>query len=249
MSISETLSLDRNLALPLWRQIEVALTDDIRSGKIAGGIRLPSAGELAARLGVNRHTVRRALTALAQRGLLRVEFGRGTFVQESVIDYPIGRRTRFRQNMDQLNLEALCELLAIEQCIPAARIAQALGLARRENAWRVEYMSRADGRVFDHCEAYFSVLRFPELDQVFGQTRSVTATLAAFGIHDYFRRYTRVAARLPGATVARVLNQSVRRPVLEVESLNVDAQGFPVQYGLTRFAGERVQLLLATDAA
>jgi GntR family phosphonate transport system transcriptional regulator len=243
----EHASIDRDRAQPLWQQIESNLQDDIASGQFGRGARLPPAGILARRLGVNRHTVRRALAALAQRGLLRVEPGRGTFVHDTAIDYPIGKRTRFRQNMDQLNVSRTCEVLKIEQLVASTRVTEALALVRRERAWRVEYTSRADGRAFDHCEAYFPAARFPGLDQVFARTHSVTATLAEFNVRDYFRRYTRVAARLPSAAVARVLEQPARRPVLEVESLNVDARGMPVQYGLTRFAGERVQLLLATD--
>src|SRR5919107_523901 len=61
-----------------WRRV----ADDIRS-HIGDGIIsdvLPSELELAARYGVNRHTVRRAIAALTADGLLRVERGRGTFV-------------------------------------------------------------------------------------------------------------------------------------------------------------------------
>lgn len=240
-------SIDRECAQPLWQQIESRLHSDISSGALLRGARLPSAGTLAQSLGVNRHTVRRALAALAQRGLVRVEPGRGTFVPDAAIDYPIGKRTRFRNNMDRLNVSRLCEVLEIEQIVPSARIAEALALVRHERAWRVEYISRADGRAFDHSEAYFPAARFPALDGVFARTHSVTATLAEFGVRDYFRQHTRVAARLPSPAIARALEQTVRRPVLEVESLNVDSRGVPVQYGLTRFAGERVQLLMSAQ--
>lgn len=81
---------------------------------------------------------------------------------------------------------------------------------------------------------------------MFQRTGSVTRTLAEFGVPDYFRSYTRVTARLAGAVTARILEQAADLPVLEVESLNVDAQNQPVQYGLTCFAAERVQLVLST---
>jgi GntR family phosphonate transport system transcriptional regulator len=43
-----------------------------------------------------------------------------------------------------------------------------------------------------------------------------------------------------------VLEQSPELPVLVVESLNVDDKNQPVQYGLTCFAAERVQLVMST---
>ena len=42
----------------IWKTITAALTHDIATGKYAPGDRLPTAAQLAARFGVNRHTVR-----------------------------------------------------------------------------------------------------------------------------------------------------------------------------------------------
>ena len=52
--------------LALWRQIESALTEEIQSGLLQPGDRLPPESELAERFRVNRHTVRRAVAALQQ---------------------------------------------------------------------------------------------------------------------------------------------------------------------------------------
>jgi GntR family phosphonate transport system transcriptional regulator len=232
---------------PLWRQIESNLLEGIRSGRYARGQRLPAALKLAREFDVNRHTVRRALSVLEQRGLLRTEVGRGTFVREETYDYRIGRRTSFTQNMLQLNVSSDNIVIGAAQVTPPQRVAQLLGLARGSRAWRVETSALADGRAIDHGEVYFPLARFPGLDLVFQRTRSVTRTLAEYGVENYFRRLTKVSALLPSAATARVLGQPASRPVLQVESLNVDSQGSPVQYGLTYFAGERVQLVLAPE--
>jgi GntR family phosphonate transport system transcriptional regulator len=232
---------------PLWKQIESDLLDGIRSGRYARGQRLPAALKLARDFDVNRHTVRRALAVLEERGLLRTEVGRGTFVCEETYDYRIGRRTSFTQNMQQLNVESDNRVLGVAQVAAPARVAQLLGLVRGGPVWRVESSAIADRTAIDHCEAYFPAARFPGLDHVFERTRSVTRTLAEYGIDNYFRTLTKVSAQLPSAVTARVLGQPVARPVLQVESLNVDSHGIPVQYGLTYFAGERVHLVVASD--
>src|SRR5919197_299343 len=47
---------------------------------------------------VNRHTVRRALATLAERGLVRAERGSGTYVEATRrIAYPLRSRTRFSE--------------------------------------------------------------------------------------------------------------------------------------------------------
>lgn len=74
------LGTDDRDGLSRWARIERELREDIELGGLVPGSRLPSEHLLAERFGVNRHTVRRALSALQERGLIRVEQGKGTFV-------------------------------------------------------------------------------------------------------------------------------------------------------------------------
>lgn len=137
--------IERGRGVALWSQISAILADDILKGVLRQGEQLPSAQELAARFNVNRHTVRRAMAALEQRDLVRTEQGRGTFVQEHALDYPISRRTRFTQNMRNLNVEADIEVLEDAREIPPPQVAQALGMDRHAHAYRIETISCADG--------------------------------------------------------------------------------------------------------
>jgi GntR family transcriptional regulator len=66
--------------LPLHSQLETTLRSLIQSGQVAIGAILPGELDLAAQLGVSRHTVRHALGVLTSEGLLRRERGRGTTV-------------------------------------------------------------------------------------------------------------------------------------------------------------------------
>ena len=66
--------------IPLHSQLETTLRRLIEQGQISTGAVLPGELELAAQLGVSRHTVRHALGVLTNEGLLRRERGRGTTV-------------------------------------------------------------------------------------------------------------------------------------------------------------------------
>lgn len=57
-----------------------ALTEDIESGTLAPGTRLPAHRDLAGRLGIAVGTVTKAYAELDRRGLVRGVHGRGTFV-------------------------------------------------------------------------------------------------------------------------------------------------------------------------
>lgn len=61
-------------------EVERAILARIAAGGLGGDGRLPTCTELAAQLGSSKNTVSKAYQSLAQRGYLRTERGRGTFV-------------------------------------------------------------------------------------------------------------------------------------------------------------------------
>ena len=77
----------------LWRRIADDIENSIAQGVYEPGSKLPGEVEIAERFGVNRHTVRRALSELTERGLVRAERGSGTYVETTRLPYPIRSRT------------------------------------------------------------------------------------------------------------------------------------------------------------
>ena len=238
--------VERGSGVAVWRQIGEALADDIRNKLYQPGEQLPPEPELATRFAVNRHTIRRAMGELELSGLVRIEQGRGTFVQEHAIDYAIGRRTRFSQNLAAQGMRGHTEILGCQE-LRAPEIARHLGLARTAPVLHVQMCGRAEERTIDVAEHYFDPKRFPGLEDAVRDTQSISRALVKFGIADYTRKWSRITAAMPSAPVARLLNQPKTRPVLQVEALNVDIDGEPVQYSMTRFAGDWVQLTVADN--
>ncbi len=76
------LSLDRQSTLPLFVQIRDQIRDQIASGILRQGERIPPTRELATRLGVHRTTVANAYDELQAEGWIAGHVGRGTFVAE-----------------------------------------------------------------------------------------------------------------------------------------------------------------------
>ncbi len=72
---------------PRYRAIADALQEDIASGRIASGARLPTHRELARQLHVTVGTVTRAYVEAERRGLITGEVGRGTFVRPAMNEY------------------------------------------------------------------------------------------------------------------------------------------------------------------
>jgi len=66
---------------PTYLQIVEALADDIATGRLPAGTRLPPHRELAYQLGLSPNTTSRAYAEAVKRALLKGEVGRGTFVR------------------------------------------------------------------------------------------------------------------------------------------------------------------------
>jgi len=237
------MSLTRGEGVALWRQIATQLEEEIRRRTFGPGQRLPTEQELARRFGVNRHTVRRSVASLEDRGFVRAEQGRGTFVQENVLDYQVGKRTRFSETIRRQQKTPKGELLqALE--VPADRIvAKGLKIKPGAPVIRLDTMGYADESPISVAAHYFPARRFPDFIAVYKSSRSITAALKRSGVADYTRQSTRVTTRMPDSEEARLLRLPRNRPVLVAESVNVDQDGKPIEFGVARFAGDRVQIV------
>lgn len=226
----------------LWSAIATTLTGEISAGHYRPGDRLPTEAALAARFGVNRHTVRHALADLAERGLVHSRQGAGVFVAQRPTDYPLGRRVRFHQNVLAAGQTPSRRISRDETRPCDADEARALRLKPGDPVHVVEGVSLADGQPIAAFRSVFPAARFPDLTHVLRETQSITRALAALGLTDYTRAETRLTAQSADPVLALALAIRTGAPVLRTVAINVDPRGVPVEQGTTWFAGERVTL-------
>ena len=79
--LEETASIDRGSYEPAYAQIAKFLRQSMSTGALRPGDQLPSEAQLCERYGVSPMTVRRAINALVEQGVVIAEQGRGTFVK------------------------------------------------------------------------------------------------------------------------------------------------------------------------
>jgi GntR family transcriptional regulator, phosphonate transport system regulatory protein len=238
-------SSDRALkGVTLWRRIADDVEQEIIAGVYAAGERLPGEVDIAQRFDVNRHTVRRALAELAQRGLVRAERGSGTFVAMRRLAYPIGTRTRFSEIVGGAGREVGGRLMAESEEPASDVIAERLRVPVGAPVARLEILRSADGLPICAGTTWLPARRFPGIAQVFRTKRGMTATLAHFGIRDYRRSTTRISATSADALDAQRLQTVPGRSLLLVDSVDVLPSGEPVLTSRSRFAPDRVELLV-----
>lgn len=232
----------------LWTSIALSLTGDIAEGRYQTGDQLPTEAQLAARFGVNRHTVRRALASLAEQGLVHARRGAGVFVTSRPTDYPIGRRVRFHQNIAAGGQTPGKRMLSVQTRSADTREAEALNLAEGDPVHVCDGLSLVDGQPVAIFNSVFPAARLPGLIQALEHTASVTQALRQCGVPDYTRQSTRITAKLANSVQSQHLLVPEGAPIIRTSSINVDPNGQPVEYGRTWFAGDRVTLTLGAEA-
>lgn len=236
--------MERGGGIALWRQIAELIRSEIAAGTHGPGERLPPEADLAARFGVNRHTLRRAMAVLAEENVVRIDQGRGTFVQSGRLSYPIRRRTRFSEIVSAQAREPSGRMIGHRLEPADERVAERLKVPAGTPLHRVETLSVADGVPISLADHWIPADRFPRLVEVYAETGSFTKVLAAHGVADYTRRSTRVSARIADPAEAQRLGLAAGAAVLVTENIDVDAAGLPVQTSVTLFAGDRIELVI-----
>lgn len=229
---------------PIWRAIADALRSDIAEGRYGPGDKLPTEAALAERFGVNRHTVRHGISALVEEGLVRTRRGAGAFVAATPTDYPIGNRVRFHENLIAAGRRPEKRVLALEERAATRGEAHALQIEAGDPVCAYHGLSLADGQPIAVFESLFPLGHLPGIPAALRATSSVTQALLRVGVDDYIRVSTRLTAVRATATNALLLQVAEGDPLLRSSSVNQSAQGTPVEYGRTWFAGDRVTLTL-----
>ena len=226
-----------------WRRVADGIRAAIGDGTMIE--RLPAEGELARRYGVNRHTVRRAIAALAADGLVRAERGRGTFVDRPAprLPYPVGPRTRFSENIHAQSRRPLGRLVRADRTRADTEAAAALDCPVGAPLHRLETLSVADGLPLSVATHWLSAERFPGIVQGYAESGSFTEAMRRAGIDDYRRRETRVSAERVSRADAELLAAVPDGLVLVARAIDVDMAGRPIQVLRTRFHADRMELV------
>lgn len=229
--------------LPLYVQIADELRRNIQETIYEIGDRLPTETELSQRFGVNRHTLRRAIEILKNEGIVRVDRGRGTFVASAPISFAIGERVRYNEMLKAQGLKPSKKTLRIVELPADSAIAKRLEIDIGDEVILFERLSLADDLPISIASSYFPSQRFPNLVVHCQHYQSISTMLDREYNCDHIRRSTRISARVVQPRDARLLEIPFNSPILLTESINIDRDGQVIEYGVTRFRSDRMELV------
>lgn len=83
MPLADSIRLQANTAPALYEQLRLQIIEQVRSGELPSGVRLPTVRALAAELGIAPHTVARAYKELEAGGMIATRGKQGSFIADT----------------------------------------------------------------------------------------------------------------------------------------------------------------------
>jgi GntR family transcriptional regulator len=226
---------------PLWVQAKSALRAQIADGEVRPGSRLPPERELCRMLAISRVTLRKALSALVEEGVLRAAHGRGWYVAAPERkDWP-NTLESFSETARRMGLVASSRVLRCELGTSTFDEAEAFQIAPGTSLYRLDRVRMLDGVPIAVDESLVPADIAPALDGVDFTNHSLYDTIAKLGFH-LVQADTTIEARPADAVLAGHLTIAVGTPVLEMREIVRDHTQRPLLSSAIRYAGDRYRL-------
>jgi GntR family transcriptional regulator len=235
-------SLDKNLPVPLYHQLQRLLQAEIESGKWQADEQLPNEAKLADRFGVSKITVRQALHDLVNLGYVRREQGRGTFITKRKFDEGPRELTSFTEEMMRHRLVASSRLLSQMVVDADARVTRALGLPARSPVYVLKRVRLSAGEPVSVQTAHIPADFVPGL--VVDEAASLYEILQSrYDLYPARARETYTAAAADQA-VAELLGIPTGSPVFAVERITMSLNERPFEFVQSTVRGDRYWIVL-----
>src|SRR3954452_24389858 len=229
-------------------QVRQGLLEDLVSGKLEAGAKLPNENDIADRFGVSRATVREAVGALLTEGYLTRRHGSGTYVTKAprsrhALDTTVSYTAMIREAGRAPGETVISKVVRP----PAAHECELLDLAADEPILEVERVRLADERPVIYSrdripEALLRGIPEHELDS------SLYVILERAG-HPVFRASAELLPALADDRLSELLEVECGTPLLHIDQVDYDARGRAVMLSLEWHVADAFELIVNRRAS
>jgi GntR family transcriptional regulator len=232
--------------IPVYVRIRETLRDEITTGLLKRGERLPPEHELATKFSVSRMTIRESIEDLVDEGLLYRRHGVGTFVAFPHLQRDHTRLTSFFDKADEEGMEVRAELLSREVMPARAVVARALDLPPGSRVIRIKTLRYANNVPITVHDAYLPHALFADLINADLEHQGLWALIEKCG-YKVKRAVQRLEARDADKELAELMKVKEGSPILFKERTVYAADGTPVEFTYCYNRGDVYSLTVALE--
>jgi DNA-binding GntR family transcriptional regulator len=234
--------IDRNNPIPIYQQLQEWMRRNILDGTWGENYQLQAEDDLAEALNINRGTLRNAIKALIDEGLLIRIHGKGTFVAAKMVEQPLAESLKtFSEGLLEQNIPFTTTVLQQRVIQPDEQTALMLASGDEPLLFlqRVRYVESKPIIFFSN----YVVLKYcPGIErQDFSKRRLFEVMEEDYGLKiAWGRRY--FEARIADAEVASALDLSEGAPVMFAKQLTCTDSDIPVELSDIWIRGDSFRL-------
>ena len=230
--------LDVQNPIPLYYQLKGIIEEQISSGELKPGDKIPSENSLCEQYKVSRTTARQAITELVNIGKVVRTQGRGTFVAQYPINKPPYRLTGFSADMKKQGFHPSSKTLEFKVIMPTPEIAKMLRIGPSEAVIFIKRLRYIDGHVMGIEYTHMPFNRFSTLLDENLDNNSLYEIL----INKFDAVPTRVSITFEAVhcedEMCELLQTTKFTPLLHISDITFDQNDQLIEYSWTYYRGD-----------
>jgi GntR family transcriptional regulator len=239
-------SVPRRSRLTVTQSCVDALVMAIEAGTYSKGSKLPSEDALASQLRVSRPTIRDALQTLQERGMVRREHGRGTFVAERSINKDLNQNSGITQMIRSAGYEPSTVHVRIALLPAGVEVAKWLSINPDDKVVCLDRLRLADGRPVVVSSDYVLAALIPKENWsslADGAKSLYTMLYQPSGVMVY-RGKAELAPVVATTELASALHVPLGAPLLCIKQTDFDGRGRAVVYSIEYHVSDWIRFTL-----
>lgn len=223
---------------PMYLQLREILRSRIDEGEFVPGSAIPSESELAQAYGLHRLTVRSAISALVNEGLLRPVQGKGVYVVGKKLGRDLEKLTGFRQTMRERSVVPGTRAMFKTKRPAGLKYGQIFGIDPLESVYYIRRLCLAEDEPVSIEDIFVPYSVLSDLDAVDLNVFSLFDIYKFNGIQVTKAWQTLSVTKLD-AKDARILKIKPETVVLLFECVSRDETGRVIEFSRSYTRGDR----------
>lgn len=217
-------------AVPFYKQLKDMILDEIESGKLKHGDKLPSERDLAEKFNISRMTARHAISILEREGFVERRVGVGTFIAGKKIEMDFITFNSFTKNMLVRGLAPGTKTLDIKKDRAKAALSKSLQIEAGEEIVVIKRLRLANDIPIAVEESYIPYRYCPGIEDLIADNVSLYQLLAErYGIV-LVRANQYMQVVLSDEKESKLLKIKNMSPCILLEAVAFDTNGQAIEF-------------------
>ena len=230
----------------MYHEIHDRLKQEILRERFAIGSLLPTEAELENEYGVSRSTIRKAMSLLAEEGLVEIKQGRGTRVLIYKAKQDFNRVTSVTESLRRKGYHVTTKSMMIDRVPASFPLTDSLKVKEGEQLARVQRLQLADDKPICIMTNWIPYHLVPGLEHSAGTFTALYQFLEEKYDFNITSTEDRIFATAASFYEAEVLDVPIGTPILQIER-TCYCKGKPVCCDSVKIIGSQYEVEITTE--